>query len=180
METALKLRFARGQGGARGTAPPRNQQSKLQVQVPVANLSSVKRATYKKSRAKESFKRSPCAVACVLDLVGDKWTLLVVRDLLWLDKHQYNEFLQTGENIPTNILADRLKRLEGAGIVTKEAYQQNPVRYTYRLTSKGTALQPILKEIVVWGLRHLPYACMRDDVLRRLRSEGAAKTAQKL
>jgi DNA-binding HxlR family transcriptional regulator len=152
----------------------------LQVAALIANLSSVKRATYKKSRAQASFKRTPCAVACVLDLLGDKWTLLVVRDLLWLDKHHYNEFLQTGENIPTNILADRLKRLEGAGIITKEAYQQNPVRYAYRLTPKGTALQPILKEIVTWGLRHLPYACMREDVLRRLRIEGAGKAVQKL
>ncbi len=70
--------------------------------------------------------RSPCPIANTLDILGDKWTLLVVRDLLFLGKRLYGEFMQSGEGIPTNILADRLKRLEETGLVTKEPYQSNP------------------------------------------------------
>ena len=63
--------------------------------------------------------RSPCPIANTLDILGDKWTLLVVRDLLFLDKHLYGEFMQSGEGIPTNVLADRLKRLEETGLVVE-------------------------------------------------------------
>ena len=83
--------------------------------------------------------RSSCAVASTLDLVGDKWSLLVIRDLLH-GKHTYGEILQSPEGIPTNILADRLVRLEHAGIIASEAYQERPVRYAYSLTPKGRDL----------------------------------------
>ena len=115
------------------------------------------RGSDKASKLKASFKRSACPIACVLDILGDKWALLVVRDLLLRDKHLYSEILQSGEKIPTNILADRLRRLAAAGIITKEPYQQNPVRYAYRLTSAGIALGPILKEIIHWGNQHISY-----------------------
>jgi len=100
--------------------------------------------------------RSPCPIANTLDILGDKWTLLVVRDLLFLDKHLYGEFMQSGEGIPTNILADRLKRLEETGLVTKEPYQSNPVRHQYRLTRKGAELFPVLREIIRWANKHIP------------------------
>ena len=100
--------------------------------------------------------RSPCPIANTLDILGDKWTLLVVRDLLFLDKHLYGEFMQSGEGIPTNILADRLKRLEETGLVTKEPYQSNPVRHQYRLTRKGAELFPVLREIIRWANKHVP------------------------
>ena len=89
--------------------------------------------------------RSPCPIANTLDILGDKWTLLVVRDLLFLGKRLYGEFMQSGEGIPTNILADRLKRLEETGLVTKEPYQSNPIRHQYRLTRKGAELFPVLR-----------------------------------
>jgi len=100
--------------------------------------------------------RSPCPIANTLDILGDKWTLLVVRDLLFLGKRLYGEFMQSGEGIPTNILADRLKRLEETGLVTKEPYQSNPVRHQYRLTRKGTELFPVLREIIRWANKHIP------------------------
>jgi DNA-binding HxlR family transcriptional regulator len=100
--------------------------------------------------------RSPCPIANTLDILGDKWTLLVVRDLLFLGKRQYGEFIQSGEGIPTNILADRLKRLEETGLLTKEPYQSNPVRHEYHLTPKGADLFPVLKEIVRWANKHIP------------------------
>ena len=100
--------------------------------------------------------RSPCPIANTLDILGDKWTLLVVRDLLFLGKRLYGEFMQSGEGIPTNILADRLKRLEETGLVTKEPYQSNPVRHQYRLTRKGAELFPVLREIIRWANKHIP------------------------
>jgi DNA-binding HxlR family transcriptional regulator len=101
------------------------------------------------------FARSACAIANSLDIVGDKWSLLVVRDLLH-GKHTYGELALSPERIPTNILADRLERLTGAGIVTRTPYQQRPVRYAYALTAKGSALGEVLLAFVRWGKQHIP------------------------
>jgi DNA-binding HxlR family transcriptional regulator len=99
--------------------------------------------------------RSSCAVASTLDLVGDKWSLLVIRDLLH-GKRTYGEILQSPEGIPTNILADRLARLEQAGIIESAAYQDRPVRYAYTLTSKGRDLGDVVRALVRWGKKHIP------------------------
>lgn len=96
-----------------------------------------------------------CPVASALELLGDRWTLVVVRDLV-LGKSRYGEFLDSPEGIPTNILAERLKRLEALGIVTREPYQDNPPRYSYRLTEMGEELKPVLATLRKWGLKHLP------------------------
>ncbi len=103
----------------------------------------------------QDFLRSPCAVACTLDVVGDRWSLLVVRDLL-RGSVTYGELQNSPEGIPTNILADRLKRLEKAGLIAKSAYQQHPVRYAYGLTDKGRELRDILGAFVRWGKKHIP------------------------
>jgi DNA-binding HxlR family transcriptional regulator len=105
--------------------------------------------------ATRSFARSPCAVANSLDIVGDKWSLLVVRDLL-RGKRTYGELADSPERIPTNILADRLRRLEDAGIVSSAPYQERPVRYAYALTAKGKDLGDVLLAFVRWGKRHIP------------------------
>lgn len=99
--------------------------------------------------------RSTCAVANSLDILGDKWSLLVVRDLLH-GKRTYGELARSPEHIPTNILAERLKRLESAGIVASTPYQQRPVRYDYTLTPKGRALGDVLLAFVRWGKQHIP------------------------
>lgn len=101
------------------------------------------------------FERSFCPVACALDQLGDKWTLLIIRDLL-LGKRRYRELLASPEGIATNILADRLKKLEAAGIVLQQAYQQKPVRYEYVLTKKGEDLRPVLQALVKWGKTYYP------------------------
>jgi DNA-binding HxlR family transcriptional regulator len=93
--------------------------------------------------------------ANTLDLVGDRWSLLVLRDLLH-GKETYGELLDSPEGIPTNILADRLRRLEDAGLIASSPYQQRPVRYAYSLTEKGTELGGILLALVQWGKRHSP------------------------
>ena len=103
----------------------------------------------------KSFTRSACAVANSLDIVGDKWSLLVVRDLLH-GKQTYGELANSPERIPTNILADRLKRLEAAGIILSTPYQQHPLRYRYTLTPKGNALGEVLLAFVRWGKEYIP------------------------
>ncbi len=99
--------------------------------------------------------RSACAVANSLDILGDKWSLLVVRDLLH-GKHTYGDLAHSPEGIPTNILADRLKRLESTGIVTRTPYQERPLRHAYTLTPKGRALGEVLLALVRWGKQYIP------------------------
>ncbi|HEX5361845.1 MAG TPA: helix-turn-helix domain-containing protein [Fluviicoccus sp.] len=95
----------------------------------------------------------------MLDIVGDKWTLLVVRDL-FMGKHRYGEFQSSPEAIPTNILAERLKRLEAAGMIRKSFYQDNPPRAEYYLTRKGADLEPILMTMADWASRYVPGVTM--------------------
>ena len=95
--------------------------------------------------------RSNCSIARTLDVVGDKWTLLIVRDLLWHDKQTFQALQASAESVPTNILSDRLKRLVKWGLVRREAYQDNPVRYAYRLTDAGKSLEPVLLQIMAFG-----------------------------
>ncbi len=109
----------------------------------------------KPETAPQSFLRSPCAVACTLDLVGDKWSLLVIRDL-FRGNVTYGELQKSPEGIPTNLLADRLRKLEEAGLIAKSAYQQHPVRYAYGLTEKGRGLRDVLLALVQWGKKHIP------------------------
>ena len=94
--------------------------------------------------------RSPCPIANTLDIIGDKWTLLVIRDL-FAGKSLYSDFQASPERIPTNILANRLKRLTDYNIIEKIPYQERPVRYAYHLTEIGRALAPLLKAMIEWG-----------------------------
>jgi len=100
--------------------------------------------------AKHDF-RSSCSIARTLELVGDKWTLLVIRDLMWHGKHTFQALQDSAEDIPTNILSERLKRLVTWGLVTRNPYQKRPVRYAYHLTDKGRSLEPVLLQIMDWG-----------------------------
>ena len=98
-------------------------------------------------------RRSRCPVACTLDVLGDKWSLLVVRDIV-RGKKRYAEFLASPEGIPTNILAERLKRLVAKGIISSRRYSQHPPRVEYALTAKGEDLRPVMRAMVEWGIRH--------------------------
>lgn len=98
--------------------------------------------------------RSFCPISNVLDILGDKWTLLIIRDA-FAGKKTYSEFQASPESIPTNILAERLKRLVTHDILKKNPYQQHPVRYSYELTDKGHALGPVLKEVINWGEKYI-------------------------
>jgi len=86
-------------------------------------------------------------------VLGDRWSLLVVRDLM-RGKRRFADFLDSKEGIPTNTLAERLKRLVRAGIIESHRYSEHPPRVEYRLTEKGEELRPIIRAMVDWGVRH--------------------------
>jgi len=104
----------------------------------------------------EPRRRSDCAIAGTLDILGDRWSLLIVRDLLFKGELRYGDLAASDEAIPTNTLADRLRKLEDAEIIRRDRYSQHPPRYTYRLTDRGEALGPALDALATWGTAHLP------------------------
>ncbi len=112
-------------------------------------------------------KRSSCPIALTLDLVGDRWTLLVVRDLV-LGKTRFEEFLQSPESIATNILASRLRRLQELELVASEPDEKDRRRAHYRLTSSGACLRELITDIALWGMKHCPDARMKNDDRRQL------------
>ena len=99
-------------------------------------------------------RRSVCPIACTLDILGDKWTLLVVRDLM-LGKSHFKEFLASPEKIATNILAERLARLCANGLVERCPSSEIGGRDTYRLTEKGLSLRELMAKMKAWGLNHI-------------------------
>ncbi len=99
-------------------------------------------------------KRSPCPIATALDIVGDKWTLLIIRDLM-LGKRRFSEFADSMEAIPTNLLSERLQRLLTEGLVERRQYSAHLKRYEYFLTEKGEELLPALRELANWSHKHL-------------------------
>lgn len=114
-----------------------------------------------------------------LEIFGDRWSLLIIRDLMVRGFRTFKEFLQSGEGIATNVLADRLSRLEATGIIVAKADHADGRRVNYRLTEKGIDLAPVLLELLIWGARHedtgAPCAFIakmeknREHVLREVR-----------
>jgi DNA-binding HxlR family transcriptional regulator len=96
-------------------------------------------------------KRSDCPLSCSLDVFGDKWSLLIIRDLMFGNKSTYNDFLKSAEGIATNILASRLKGLEENGIIEKSAHPDSKAKILYKLTQKGIDLLPIIMEVYFWA-----------------------------
>ena len=99
----------------------------------------------------KKIRRSDCPINFALELFGDKWTFLIVRDLMFKGKHYYKEFLDSEERIATNILADRLSLLVEAGIVTKTVDIEHKSKQIYKLSQKGIDLLPLLVEIILWS-----------------------------
>ena len=99
-------------------------------------------------------RRSGCPVSISLERFGDRWSLLIIRDLMIRGFRTFKDFQGSSEGIATNILADRLRRLETAGIVSAEAEETDGRRVNYRLTEKGIDLAPVLLELLIWGARH--------------------------
>lgn len=104
-----------------------------------------------KPRAK---RRSGCPLSISLDILGDRWSLLIIRDLMVRGFETFKEFQESGERIATNILWDRLRKLEAAGIISAEVDETDARRVNYRLTEKGIDLAPVLLELLVWAATH--------------------------
>lgn len=102
----------------------------------------------------KSKRRSGCPVSISLERFGDRWSLLVIRDLMVRGFRTFKEFQESGEGIATNILADRLKKLVMAGIISAEAEESDGRRMNYRLTEKGIDLAPMMLELLIWGAHH--------------------------
>ncbi|MCC6287382.1 MAG: helix-turn-helix transcriptional regulator [Chitinophagaceae bacterium] len=99
-------------------------------------------------------RRSDCPISYALEIFGDKWTLLIVRDLMFKGKHYYGEFLQSEEKIATNVLADRLALLEEANIVVKRVDPAHGSKFIYKLTQKGIHLLPVLVDVIMWSAKY--------------------------
>lgn len=103
---------------------------------------------------KQIKRKSDCPINFALEIFGDRWTFLIVRDLMFKGKHYYGEFLLSEEKIATNILADRLSILENNGIVSKSSNPNHKQKIMYRLTQKGIDLVPVLVEFIMWSAKY--------------------------
>lgn len=112
-------------------------------------------------------KRSTCPISFALEIFGDRWTLLVLRDLLLKSRSRYRELLACEEGIATNVLADRLKRLEQKGLIRKEQDVQDARQYVYKPTPLAVSVVPMLIEMTVWGARNSKATTVDRDLLRR-------------
>lgn len=110
---------------------------------------------FMKKLSNDLSKRSCCPVSTALDIIGDKWTLLIIRDIALFNKHKNKDFQDASENIPTNILADRLKLLVTNQLLEKRLYQNNPPRYEYYLTDAGKGLIPVIKTMADWAEKYI-------------------------
>lgn len=121
--------------------------------------------------------RSGCPISIALELLGDAWSLLIVRDLMFKDRRTYNDFLSGGEGIASNILANRLRQLEAANIIEKRRDPGDARRFIYRLSPKGIDLAPVLVELVIWSARH-EQTDAPPAVVRSMRNDKAAFVAE--
>ena len=113
-------------------------------------------------------RRSDCPIACALDLIGDKWTLIVLRDLIMARKRYFQELLEGNEGIATNILASRLRLLETAGMVTRRADPAQARRVIYAPTEKALDLLPVLIELMRWSMKYNSRSVTPGHLARRL------------
>ncbi|HKR85429.1 MAG TPA: helix-turn-helix domain-containing protein [Terriglobales bacterium] len=125
--------------------------------------------------------RSGCPVSVSLEIFGDRWSLLIIRDMMVRAYGTFKEFQNSGEGIATNILSDRLHRLERAGIVSAEVDQEDARRVNYRLTEKGIDLAPVMLELLIWGARHQKTGapCEVVEHLSRNRAQVLAETRRR-
>ena len=121
-----------------------------------------------------AYEPSGCPIRYGLGVFGDRWSLLIIRDLMFKGRHHYGEFLNAGEAISTNILADRLARLEDRGIIARDPDPEHGRRIVYRLTQKGRDLAPVMLAIMDWAEKYDEYTEVPEDFVRRLRSRPKA------
>lgn len=118
-----------------------------------------------------------CPVAFALDTFGDRWSLLIIRDLILKGAETYGEFLGAAEGIATNVLADRLRDLEAEGILRKSRDPENRRRNIYTLTEKGCELAPVIMEMIRWSARYDPDTTASQKILERIETDREGFTA---
>jgi DNA-binding HxlR family transcriptional regulator len=118
--------------------------------------------------------RSRCPISLALDLIGDRWTLIILRDLIMRGRTRYQDLLDAEEGIATNVLADRLRRLEDAKVITKRRDPDNGKQFIYAPTEKGLDLLPVLFDLMHWSSKHDKRTDQSIPFLKRLRSNESA------
>ncbi len=116
--------------------------------------------------------RSDCPISCSLDVFGDKWSLLIIRDIMLRGKMSYSEFLESEEKIATNILVNRLSVLEAENILSKQVSPTNKSKFIYSLTERGIDLLPIIIEIMDWGAKY-NVNCPRKELGKKIKKDKA-------
>ena len=129
----------------------------------------------------QSEHRSVCPVSISLEMLGDRWSLLIIRDLMVRGYRTFKEFQGAGEGIATNILSDRLRKLQAAGIITAGIEKTDGRKVNYRLTEKGIDLAPVLLELLIWGARHEETGapCAVIDQMEQNRQQVLAETRRR-
>jgi len=118
--------------------------------------------------------RSDCPVSCSLDIFGDKWSLLIVRDLIHQGPRTYGDFLKAPEKIASNILANRLADLTASGIISKTAYPGSKAKYLYKLTRMGIDLAPVLMELYKWRSKYFPVTSEYSEMIEAIKKDREA------
>ena len=127
---------------------------------------------------KQIARRSDCPINFALEMFGDKWTLLIVRDLMFKGKHHYGEFLLSEEKIATNILADRLALLESNGIISKAGVEGHKQKIKYRLTQKGIDLVPVFVELIMWSAMYDKDSAVDQQFVENVNRDKAGMISQ--
>lgn len=116
-------------------------------------------------------RKSDCPINFALEIFGDKWSLLIIRDLMFKGKKTYGEFFLSEEKIATNILADRLIMLEEAGLIKSKKDKENKSKFNYTLTEKGIDLVPVIIEIVKWSAKHDKKTAAPKEFVDRVKND---------
>lgn len=131
----------------------------------------------KKAETQTSVSRSRCPICSALDTFGDKWSLLILRDIMIFGKSTYSEFLHSPEGIATNILTRRLSRLEADGLIVKTPDSKDRRKYVYSLSQKGLDLIPMLGEMMLWSVRHNPGVRIPEQLVSALEQDRSGALA---
>jgi len=126
----------------------------------------------------ENYYRSNCPINLAVEVIGDKWTLLIIRDLMFEDKRHFREFLGGEEKIASNILTDRLAMLETEGIISKKNDPSHKQKFLYSLTSKGIDLLPVIIQLGAWSMKYQPVDKERFAHAGQLAKAGSASQSK--
>lgn len=122
---------------------------------------------------KPTVRKSDCPINFAMEIFGDRWTFLIVRDLMFKGKHYYGEFLLSEEKIATNTLADRLSMLESNGIIKKSSDPSHKQKIMYQLTQKGIDLVPVLVELIMWSAKYDKQSAVEMKFVKSVKRDRA-------